>query len=1166
MADIGMTPLERDIARAWAESIGRDEIGAEADFFALGGNSLHAATIIDNLQQRLDLSIPPHLLFESPTVTGFARRIELLQASTLTGLESIERRQRPGAYWAPASFAQRGLWTIDRMHGQSAAYSIPVAFEVQGTIDADALRAALDWLTQRHDSLRTCFEVVDGQIEQVVVSRVDTPLTCIDLGGLGVDEREEAAVGHLIEAAQRPFDLSQPPLLRMDLLLLDEQSSVLFFNMHHIITDGRSTEILVTEFLEAYQAFAAGRPPELPEPPIRYADFSDWQYGQVDNTLAAEQTRYWRQALEQPPPPLDFPTDRPRGAGRTSAGTTASAELPAEVTQQVRELAQAQGCTVFNVMLAGMSVLLSRYTGQTDIVIGTPVLNRRQPEAQRVLGLFVNTLALRADLGGDPGFLDLLERVRRVTIGAFKHQELPLDRVVNEVRPTRDGQQPLFQVMLAYQYDQPLPAIPGLSLTRLELDSATSRFDLTLIVTERPDGLRLALEYNTDLFLPDTIDRLLRHLSMLVTAATHDPRQRVSQMAMLDADEAGRITAWSHPPAISGPVHCLHRLFEETAARQPHAVAIVDGGEQISYRELDLMANRVAQRLRQLEISADRPVGLLTHRSAGMYAGMLGIMKAGGAYLPIDPGAPADRIAYLIQDAHLSTVLADTGNIERLDGLDVTAVDVDEAARAATDPPPHPSPNNIDMLAYVIYTSGSTGKPKGVEVSHSQIYTFISWLHRHLPLGPGDRVVQYLSYFWDGSVMEIWHTLTSGAALVVAPLDVVLDPLGLPKFIADHAVNQILLTPTQMQAALEGNMAMPTLRRLVFGGERLTPELVESCWAVLPPEGAIWNVYGPTECAVVATTAVMRRGDPTTTVPIGQPLEGVTCLVFDEHRNLQPIGVPGELWIGGPGVARGYLGRPALTAQQFQPNPRQPGGRLYRSGDIARWDSGGRLHFIGRRDHQVKIRGVRVELGEIEATLREHPSVREAVVVLDATRLIAYLVPADGHAPADPADRDLRAHAVRSLPGHMVPSDYVTVPRVPRTAGGKLDRDALPKPQPPAEAASEVRTARTPLEQTISGIWAEVFGVDQIDVGTDFYALGGNSLLVVDVVTRLREELGLEIPMTFMFPAPTVIDLALRIELLRWNYHQQQTVAAAAAAASDVADAALPDDIEEGTL
>lgn len=1137
-----MSALEHEVAQVWVEAMGMEKVDSNADFFSQGGNSLHVATIIENLQKRLDLLVPPHVLFESPTVAGFAKRIELLQASTLNSLLPIAPGAWTGSYRLPASFAQRGMWAIDRLHGESAAYSIPVAFEVAGEINVDALASALDWLLLRHDSLRTCFESVDGEPQQVVLAEVDSPLTCIDLRHLDADDRSDAAVDHVLESAQRPFDLSRAPLVRVDLLLLDEQRSVLFFNVHHIIVDGRSMEILVEELLAAYQAFSAGSTPDVPEPPVRYADFTAWQYRQAEGDLASEQAGYWRRTLRRPPPLLDLPPDLPRGRRQTGRGATASIELPADLVRQVRELAQAQGCTVYNVMVAVLSVFLWRVTAQPDLIIGTPVLNRRQPELQRVLGLFVNTLALRVDLSGKPSFLDVLERVRRVTIDAFKHQELPLESVFNEVRPGGDSQQSLFQVMLAYQHDLSLPAIPGLTFSRLELDTFTSRFELTMLITERADGMKLAIEYDTDLFLPETIDRFLLHLSVLTTATVDDPRAPASEMTLLDKDEADRLAAWSRPAAVPAPARCLHRLVEDVVAGTPEAIAVVDGDLELCYRELDERASRVAQRLRELGVQADQPVGLLTNRSAATYVGILGILKAGGGYVPIDPRAPTGRIAFIVTDAKLSAVVADADNLARLDGLGVTVVDVEAVAREMVDLTPHASHDHPDTLAYVIFTSGSTGRPKGVEVTHSQVNPMLSWVRRHFPLASGDRVVQYFGYFFDGSLIDIMHPLISGATSVVAPLELLLDPSGLPEFATDHAIQELVITPMQLQAALASGKPMPTLRTLGVAGERMTDDLARRARAAVSHSCEIWNVYGPTECAVLASAAAVRSGDATepdraTGVPIGRPFEGVTYRVLDQHGNVQPIGVPGELWIGGSGVARGYLGHPRLTAECFQPDPEQPGGRRYRTGDIVRWGTDGQLHFIGRRDHQVKIRGIRVELGEIESTLTEHPAVRDAVVVLDGERLVAYLVPVIG---ADLVEAAVHAQVIDRLPGHMVPSAYVAIAEVPRTANGKLDRNALPEPPLQVGPAGEIQPPTTPLEEIIAGIWAEVFGMDQLDINTDFYALGGNSLLVVDVVTRLREALSLDIPMMFMFPAPTIADLAMRIELLQWNHRQQQ--------------------------
>ncbi len=1128
-ADADRAALADVVARVWAEVLKVDAVDRGTNFFALGGNSLQGARVIGRLREELDVRIPVRFLFDAQTVVGLAEEIDRLREGGAASLSTIGPAldRGTGPFRAPTSFAQRRLWVEEQVLGPGAAYTVPFAVEVEGPLDVDALRAAVADLVRRHEVFRTGFEPLGGVPVQVVQPTLPEPFEVVDFSHLAGAGAERAVADHLVAATRRPFDIRRPPLLRVELLRVEPEFAVLFLAMHHLITDARSFEVVAAELLDAYRARVEGLPP-APPPRLHYADFAAWQQRTVDQASFDEQVDYWRNRLAAPRPVLDLTTDLAPPAERTGAGATEAVPLTRAMSRGLRALARKNGATPFMVVLAGFTALLHRYTGQTDVIVGTPTDSRDTPELADMPGFFVNTVALRCDASGDPAFTDLLARVREVVLGAFAHRDVPFERVLKAVSATRSGPDRLFSVLLAYQHEPPRPALPGLDVVPLDLDTGTAKFDLSIVVTETESGHRLAVEHSTELFTADTARRLLDHLRVLLEGAVATPSARLSELPVMSAGERDLVESW----AVSGygpyPVGAtLHGMVEEQARRTPDAVAVRCGDARLTYAELDRRAAAVASVLAARGAGPERFVGLYAEPSVDLVVGLLGILKSGAAYVPVDPLAPTERLRFVAADsgAVAFVTTAALRDALPLEGVEVVCFGEEAAGDGAV-----PGPVAPDQLAYLMYTSGSTGRPKGVAVAHGQVTPLLHWARENMPLGDGGGVLQHLAHFFDWSVEEIFHPLVSGACLVVCPPAVKADPAATAALITEGGVTALYTTPSQMRGFVAAGIPLPTLRHLSFGGEKLTEDLVAATHALVSPECLVWNGYGPTECSVSVAAEPVPPAAGRRSAPLGKPLANATCRVVDEWGDPVPVGVPGELWLGGDGVARGYHGRPDLTAERFVPDPTRPGKRAYRSGDLARRlpDSG--LEFLGRLDQQVKLRGVRVELGEVESVLREHPSVADAAVVLDepGQRLVGYLV---GEAVDETA---VRAHLSRALPGYLQPAVLVPVPALPRTGTGKVDRAALPRPEAAVAGRAPGRAPSTDTERAVAAVWTGRLGHDGFDADTNFFAAGGDSLMLLTVVEDLSREFKVEIPVRTLIDAPTVAALATRVELLLW--------------------------------
>jgi len=1148
---------EAGLAAVWAETLGLGQIGVHDNFFELGGHSLLATQLVSRVREVFQVELPLRSLFAAPTIAGLAEHIDDLRRA---GQGPAAPPAAPVARGEDArpSFAQQRLWFLDQFQPGSAVYNMPVAMRLSGPLRVDVLGRCLGEVVRRHEVLRTTFAVTDGQpTAQVVAPPPPVPLSAIDLAALPGPEREKEAMRLLDGEARRPFDLVRGPLLRAGLLRLGDADHVLLLNMHHVVGDGWSMGILFREIGALYRAFAAGEASPLPEPAIQYGDFAAWQHQWLGSPAFAAELAYWKGQLAGKLPALELPADRPRPAVQSLSGATRERVLPPRLAAGVNALSRAEGVTPFMTLLAAFQTLLHRYTGQEDIIVGSPIANRNRREVEGLIGFFVNTLALRTDLGGDPSFRELLRRVREVTLSAYAHQDLPFEKLVEALQPDRDASRtPVFQVVLNV-LNAPLETLdlPGVTAADLGLHTGTSKFDLSLFACERPDGLLLAAEYSTDLHDAATIDRLLEHMETLLQGIVADPDRRLSQFRLLTGAEWHRLVVeWNDTTRDYPCQTCIHELFAARAQEHPGAIALSFQGRPMTYRELHHRSDQLAHYLRRLGVGHETLVGICVERSPEMVVGMLGVLKAGGAYVPLDPAYPGERLAFVLDDVKAPVLLTQERLLPGLPACRARVVCLDagwdeiaaaEAAGAAgaTGAPgsggaggPRGGKATARSLAYVIHTSGSTGRPKGTMLTHRGVVSMVSTATALYGVTPQSRMLQFASPCFDASVWECFMALAVGATLVLAPAEELRDPRGLCAVLADEAVTVALLPPSMLsQLPLD---AGPALETLVVGGEACPPALA-AAWA---KRVRLINAYGPTEATVIATTwPVPREVDDSRPLPIGRPVPNAQAFILDKNLQPVPVGVAGELYVGGDGLARGYLSRRSLTRERFIKNPFNPrrGARLYKTGDLARYLPDGAIEFLGRADEQVKIRGFRVEPGEIEATLAAHPAVRAAAVVAREDRpgdkrLVAYVVPAAGPAAGrSPAVEELRAFLRQKLPDYMVPAAFVTLDALPLTPSGKVDRRALPAPDQgrPGLAGAFV-APRTPLEADLAGIFAQVLGLERVGIYDSFFELGGHSLLATRLVSRVREALRVELPLRSLFEAPAVADLGPRIAAL----------------------------------
>ncbi len=1137
------TQVEEMLAYIWAEVLGVEEVGSTSNFFELGGHSLIATRLVSRMRAAFNAEIPIRAVFERPTLAELAEAVELaIQGGSIEQAPPLVPvpRDRP----LPLSFSQQRLWFLDQLEPASSLYNIPVAVRVRGELSVGALKGALHEIVRRHEVLRTVFQAIDGQPFQVVLPPFAPALPVVDLSGLERYERERVALQLAIQEARNPFDLANGPVLRAVLLRLAEREHAMCFSLHHIAGDGWSMGVLTGELAILYEAICQGRASSLPELPIQYADYAQWQRDWLRGSVLEEHLAVWRRRLQGAPAALDLPTDRLRPAVPQHRGTRRYLALSEGLTTGLRALCRREKASMFMTLLAALQALLGRWSGKHDVSVGVPIAGRNRLEIESLIGFFVNTLVMRAELPVEAGFLQLLKQVRETALEAHAHQDLPFEKLVEELQPERDlGRSPLFQVMLAFQN---APAWDGglyeLDTDLIELGGGTVKFDLLLTMSDLGDQVAGVLDYDVDLFDGPSMIRLLAHFETLLAGVVGEPASRILDLPLLSAAERAQLACeWNATQAPLAIDRCLHALIEDQVARTPEAVAVVCEGGCLTYGSLDLQASRLARCLRRHGVGPDVVVGVAMERSLELVIALCAILKAGGAYLPLDPSYPDDRLRLMLEDSQARLVIAQPG-LSLHPPENVQAVYLDRkllasAPASATEPSPAMDPG---LAAYVIYTSGSTGRPKGVINCHRALCNRLLWMQDVYNLTAADRVLQKTPFGFDVSVWELFWPLITGACLVMARPEGHRDSDYLVDLIADEEITTLHFVPSMLAVFLlnERLAACRALQRVIASGEALSPGLQERFFGRF--DGVeLHNLYGPTEAAIDVTSWACRPDDRRATVPIGQPIANTEIYLADRSLHLAPVGLAGELYIGGVGLARGYLGRPDLTAERFLPDPfgERPGARLYRTGDIARRLSGGEIEYLGRADFQLKIRGFRIELGEIEAALDNHPAIRESVVVVRETpsgdrQLVAYVVPAPAVTEIAAADlKEVRSHLQKRLPEYMVPATITVLAALPLNPNGKLDRNALPLPEP-VEGAGEGHDDRghTPVEELLAGIWTQVLGRERIRRDDNFFELGGHSLLATQLVSRVRAVFGVELQLRAVFERPTMRGLAAAIE------------------------------------
>ncbi|HEX6047361.1 MAG TPA: amino acid adenylation domain-containing protein [Pyrinomonadaceae bacterium] len=1133
------TPAEEVLAGIWSVLLRVEKVGVHDNFFELGGHSLLATQLVSRVREAFGTEIAVRELFDHPTVAGLAGAIEEMLNAGL-GVQALAIVKVSREEELQLSYGQQRLWFLDQLEPGSSAYNMGVAVRLKGTLDVGVVEKSFTEIVRRHESLRTSFGEVDGRPVPFIHETPRFSLPVVDLSVLNEEEREAEARRLANEETHRPFDLLTAPLLRASVLRLSEQEHVLLCTMHHIISDGWSLEVLTRELTTLYEAYAKDEPSPLPELGIQYADYAHWQREWLQGEMLEKQLSYWKQQLAGAPAVLELPADYPRPALQTFRGAHQSLTLSPALTTGLKGVAQREGATLFMTLLAAFQTLLSRYSGQDDIVVGTPIAGRNHAETENLIGFFINTLVLRTDLSRNPCFTELLRRVREVALGAYAHQEVPFEKLVEELQPERDmSRSPLFQVMMILQ-NTPLADVmklDGLEATREGGESGTAKFDLMLSVSETSDGqLHTLWEYNTDLFRSQTIARMMDHFEVLLNSVVNNAEQRLSELKLLRDEEQQRILVDWNSTAVEYPRgKCLHQLFEEQVERTPNAVAVVYENTQITYKDLDEKARRPANHLRRLGVGPETLVGLCVERSVEMMVGLLAILKAGGAYVPIDPSYPAQRLSFMLADAQVPVLLTQQHLLASLPEHSARVVCLD--AETPMDPDSNAQHNvTADNLAYMIYTSGSTGKPKGAMTTHAAICNRLLWMQDAFELDATDTVLQKTPISFDVSVWELFWPLITGARLVVARPGGHTDNEYLVKLIAEQEVTTVHFVPSMLQAFVEQEPleSCAKLRQVICSGEALGKGLQDRFMERVPWAG-LYNLYGPTEAAVDVTYWRCQPESDARSVPIGRPIANTSIYVLDQEMNATPVGVSGELYIGGVGLARGYRGRPELTAERFVPDPHSAdlGARQYWTGDVARFRDDGAIEYVGRADNQVKLRGHRIELGEIELALATHDCVAEVAVLLredepGGKRLVAYVVTRDG---TEMTAGELREHLKGQLPEYMVPSRFVMLAQMPLTPNGKLDRRALPVPDNSRpDLGSNFVAARTPVEEVLTGVWSEVLGLDEVSVNDNFFDIGGHSLLATQITSRLRSIFKIDITVRRLFEHPILADLAQAIE------------------------------------
>ena len=1135
------TELERQLASIWQEVLEVPAIGINDDFFELGGHSILVFQIISRLREELKIELPIQYLFQASTIGELSKSIERgdLPKATDTQTTTIPVR---GQAQAPLSYMQQGVWFLDRLEGQNATYNIPLVLRLTGNLDHDCLQKAIATVIERHETLRTRFITVDGIGRQEIVPAAAIDLNLIDLRKFAPGNRDLRVIQLAKEEAGLSFDLTQAPLVRAKLLYLEDNSHVLLLTVHHIVADGWSMNVLIEEIWTIYRGLVAQTKAELEPLPIQYADFALWQREHYNDATLAPQLEYWQDRLAGIPPTLELPLDRPRPAKQTFAGSSKSFQLSQEVTEKLQALSQRSGTTLYMTVLATFGVLMHRYSRQSDIVIGSPIANRKYHEVESLIGFFVNTLALRLDLANQPSFNALLQQVRQVTLDAYAHQDVPFRKVVEQLELDRDlSHHPIFQVMFTWQnmpdYHEKLG---DLSVKQVRTESVVSKFDLAVYITASAGELQGSLTYKTDLFDEATIDRLLNNWKILLQAIADAPETPINRLPLLTTVEQQQLVEWNQTQTDTHLDRCIDRLFAQQVELTPNAVAVVAQKQQLTYRELNDRANQLAHYLQDLSVKPDELVAICLPRTVDALVSILGVLKAGAAYLFIDPKFPTSSIDFRLQDAGARVLVTNEAIASQHSELPIEHQicldrDANHLATLSTANPTNAA--NAANLVYAIYTSGSTGKPKGVAVEHRQLVNYVEGVTTKLDLTKANTFATVSTFAADLGNTVVFPALCTGGCLHIIAEECLSNANSFAAYCRQHPIDCLKIVPSHLETLLdvaETNDFLPQ-SHLILGGEASNWQLVHKIQQI-NPKCKIFNHYGPTETTVGVLTyqaSANNKDIAGATVPLGKPLPNTQVYVLDADLQPVPLGVPGELHIGGAGLARGYLNRSDLTATKFITGnfADNLNLRLYKTGDLVRYRSDGNLEFLGRIDNQVKLRGFRIELGEIEAVLARHPSIREKAVLVRQDRsgdkrLVAYIVAQ----PESPRSSDLRSFLQECLPDYMVPSAFVFLDTMPLTPNGKVDRRALPAPDTlDIKTDVEYVPPSNPTEELLATIWADILDIERIGVNDNFFESGGHSLLATRVISRCCQAFSVEISLQLLFEKPTIATLARAI-------------------------------------
>jgi amino acid adenylation domain-containing protein len=1039
---------------------------------------------------------------------------------------------RSSAGKPPMSFGQERLWFLDRLYPGNPAYNISHAFQLDGTLDEASLRCSLAELARRHESLRTSFAVEGDEPVQIIRAPGAAPFEQMDLTGIPMEHRETEAFENMSAEAARSFDLVHEPLWRVTLQKLEPNRHLLLLVIHHIVSDAWSMDVFCRELFALYEALSSGQPAPLAELPIQYADFALWQRRSVSGDFLTKQLNYWREQLKDLPT-LEMPTDRSRPATQIFAGAIHRFELPPNIVGMLKSLSREEGATLFMTLLAAFQVLLQRYTGQDDVVVGSPIAGRTRAEVEGLIGFFVNMLVLRTNASGDPTFREFLGRARKVSLEAYTHQDIPFEKLVAELQPQRDpSRNPLFQVVFALQNASHLPlSLKRLKVTEVQLNKPRIRFDLEILLEEADNSLSGHFVYNTALFEVDTISRMAAHFQILLESIAENPDQRLSQLPLLTESERRQLLVDWNSTATNYPRDaCIHELFEAQADANPAALAVAFGNHQLTYRQLDELANFLAHKLRTLGVGPDVLVGVCAEQSVEMIVGYLAILKAGGGYVPLDPSYPHERLAFMLRDANIPVVLIQEKCRPNFPQTGALFVCLDEHELDEQSDRLGKAANAVH-LAYVIYTSGTTGQPRGVAIAHRSVVRLVHNAN-YIQLSPADRIAQASAASFDAATFEIWGALLNGASLIGIPKTTVLSPKEFAYELRKQKISTLFLTTSlfNQMAGMDPTL-FGTLRYLLIGGEACDPNSVRRVLQHGPPQHLL-NAYGPTESTTFATShRIVSVEETEQRVPIGRPISNTQIYILDRFMQPVPVGVTGEIYIGGDGLAREYFNRPDITSERFVPDPFHGDsiGRLYKTGDFARYLPGGSIDFMGRRDEQVKIRGFRVELQGIETVLSQHPEVMQNAVIARRThtgelRLVAYVLTS---ANTRSLQEELRSYLREKLPEFMVPAAFMILDSFPLTRNGKLDREALPEPkQEVQQQGAALAEPRTSIEESLAGIWSELLGIQPIGIHDSFFDLGGHSLMAIQLIARIERRFGKTVPVAALFQFPTIGQLA----------------------------------------